>query len=31
EAGHSAAQIKQTWQAGLQQFKLRRKPYLLYQ
>lgn len=31
EAGQSAQQIKQTWQAGLMQFKQQRAPYLLYE
>ncbi|MBH0021886.1 DUF1343 domain-containing protein [Pseudoalteromonas sp. SWXJ133] len=31
EAGQSEAQIKQSWQAGLSQFKAQRAPYLLYQ
>ncbi|KDC48537.1 exo-beta-N-acetylmuramidase NamZ family protein [Pseudoalteromonas fuliginea] len=30
EAGQSEAQIKQSWQAGLAQFKAQRAPYLLY-
>lgn len=30
EAGQSEAQIKQSWQAGLTQFKAQRAPYLLY-
>lgn len=30
EAGQSEAQIKQSWQAGLVQFKAQRAPYLLY-
>jgi len=30
EAGRSEAQIKQSWQAGLAQFKAQRAPYLLY-
>ncbi|WP_166108887.1 DUF1343 domain-containing protein [Pseudoalteromonas sp. Z9A5] len=30
EAGQSEAQIKQSWQAGLSQFKAQRAPYLLY-
>jgi len=30
EAGHSAEEIKQSWQAGLKQFKQQRAPYLLY-
>ncbi|TMO03413.1 DUF1343 domain-containing protein [Pseudoalteromonas sp. S558] len=30
EAGESEAQIKQSWQAGLAQFKAQRAPYLLY-
>ena len=30
EAGQSEAQIKQSWQAGLEQFKAQRAPYLLY-
>ncbi len=29
-AGKSEAEIKQSWQAGLTQFKQQRKPYLLY-
>ncbi len=31
EAGQSAQLIKQTWQAGLMQFKQQRAPYLLYE
>ncbi|MGO2182255.1 MAG: exo-beta-N-acetylmuramidase NamZ family protein [Pseudoalteromonas nigrifaciens] len=31
EAGQSAQQIKQTWQAALMQFKQQRAPYLLYE
>jgi uncharacterized protein YbbC (DUF1343 family) len=31
EAGQSAAQIKQSWQIGLTQFKAQRAPYLLYE
>ena len=31
EAGQSAAQIKQSWQRGLTQFKAQRAPYLLYE
>ncbi|ALS31932.1 hypothetical protein PTRA_a0588 [Pseudoalteromonas translucida KMM 520] len=31
EAGQSVQQIKQTWQAGLMQFKQQRAPYLLYE
>ena len=31
EAGRSAEEIKQSWQAGLEQFKQQRAPYLLYQ
>ena len=31
EAGQSAAQIKQSWQSGLTQFKAQRAPYLLYE
>ncbi|GAC33013.1 hypothetical protein GPLA_2108 [Paraglaciecola polaris LMG 21857] len=31
EAGHSGAEIKQSWQAGLEKFKAKRQPYLLYQ
>jgi uncharacterized protein YbbC (DUF1343 family) len=30
EQGHSAEQIKQSWQAGLEKFKQQRLPYLLY-
>ncbi|MBH0002700.1 exo-beta-N-acetylmuramidase NamZ domain-containing protein [Pseudoalteromonas sp. SWYJZ12] len=30
EAGQSEAKIKQSWQAGLAQFKAQRAPYLLY-
>jgi uncharacterized protein YbbC (DUF1343 family) len=30
EAGQSEAQVKQSWQAGLVQFKAQRAPYLLY-
>ena len=30
EAGQSAEQIKQSWQAGLDEFKVQRQPYLLY-
>lgn len=30
EAGRSAEEIKQSWQAGLKQFKQQRAPYLLY-
>ncbi len=29
-SGQSALQIKNSWQQGLQQFKAKRKPYLLY-
>jgi len=31
EAGRTAEEIKQSWQAGLEQFKQQRAPYLLYQ
>ena len=30
QAGESPEQIEQSWQAGLEEFRLRRKPYLLY-
>ena len=30
EAGKSAAEIKATWQADVEAFKVRRRPYLLY-
>lgn len=30
EAGHSAAQIRQSWQADLARFRRQRQPYLLY-
>lgn len=31
EAGMTSEEIKKTWQAGLEEFRIKRKPYLLYQ